>query len=158
MPAFGATLSTDEIDALAGFLVSPRGGNIFTENCSDCHDSGDLAAISPFDLQIALNEGTAYPAHADLDIPDWNEVVVGQDRTALLNFLLAPDGQRLYTLYCAECHGPSLVWEGVHTYRYVARATTPGTFVVPPAKAEEMYTPEVYEPAHPLSPTATRLL
>jgi mono/diheme cytochrome c family protein len=112
MPAFGATLSTDEIDALAGFLVSPRGGNIFTENCSDCHDSGDLAAISPFDLQIALNEGTAYPAHADLDIPDWNEVVVGQDRTALLNFLLAPDGQRLYTLYCAECHGPSLVWEG----------------------------------------------
>jgi len=26
----------------------------------------------------------------------------------------------------------------------VARATTPGTFVVPPAKAEEMYSPEVF--------------
>jgi len=38
----------------------------------------------------------------------------------------------------------SLVWEGVHPYSYVARATTPGTFVVPPAKAEEMYHPETF--------------
>jgi hypothetical protein len=33
---------------------------------------------------------------------------------------------------------------GMHTYRYVARATTPGTSVVPPAKAEEMYHPETF--------------
>ena len=38
----------------------------------------------------------------------------------------------------------SLLWEGVYTYSYVARATTPGQFVVPPAKAEEMYAPEVF--------------
>jgi alpha-2-macroglobulin len=38
----------------------------------------------------------------------------------------------------------SIVWEGVHNYTYVARATTPGVFVVPPAKAEEMYHPETY--------------
>jgi hypothetical protein len=38
----------------------------------------------------------------------------------------------------------ALLWEGVHTYRYVARATTPGTFVVPPPKAEEMYAPETF--------------
>jgi uncharacterized protein YfaS (alpha-2-macroglobulin family) len=38
----------------------------------------------------------------------------------------------------------SLLWEGVHTYTYVARATTPGTFVVPPSKAEEMYHPETF--------------
>ncbi len=38
----------------------------------------------------------------------------------------------------------SLLWEGVHTYSYVARATTPGVFVVPPAKAEEMYAPETF--------------
>ena len=37
-----------------------------------------------------------------------------------------------------------LVWEGVHRYEYVARATTPGTFVVPPPKAEEMYMPETF--------------
>jgi uncharacterized protein YfaS (alpha-2-macroglobulin family) len=38
----------------------------------------------------------------------------------------------------------SLLWEGVWDYTYVARATTPGTFVVPPAKAEEMYSPETF--------------
>ncbi|MBT9586392.1 hypothetical protein IV102_23820 [bacterium] len=37
-----------------------------------------------------------------------------------------------------------LLWEGVYTYSYVARATTPGEFVVPPAKAEEMYHPETF--------------
>jgi uncharacterized protein YfaS (alpha-2-macroglobulin family) len=38
----------------------------------------------------------------------------------------------------------ALLWEGVHTYEYVARATTPGNFVVPPTKAEEMYMPETF--------------
>ena len=38
----------------------------------------------------------------------------------------------------------ALLWEGVYKYTYVARATTPGQFVVPPAKAEEMYHPETF--------------
>ncbi len=38
----------------------------------------------------------------------------------------------------------ALLWEGVYNYTYVARATTPGQFVVPPAKAEEMYHPETF--------------
>ncbi|MCW5803709.1 MAG: Ig-like domain-containing protein [Deltaproteobacteria bacterium] len=38
----------------------------------------------------------------------------------------------------------SLLWEGVHAYTYVARATTPGNFIVPPTKAEEMYMPETF--------------
>ena len=36
------------------------------------------------------------------------------------------------------------LYAGVYEYSYVARATTPGEFVVPPAKAEEMYSPEVF--------------
>ena len=38
----------------------------------------------------------------------------------------------------------ALLWEGVYNYSYVARATTPGVFIVPPAKAEEMYHPETF--------------
>ena len=38
----------------------------------------------------------------------------------------------------------SLLWDGVYTYTYVARATTPGVFIVPPSKAEEMYHPETF--------------
>jgi hypothetical protein len=38
----------------------------------------------------------------------------------------------------------SLLWEGVYNFTYVTRATTPGEFIVPPAKAEEMYHPETF--------------
>jgi uncharacterized protein YfaS (alpha-2-macroglobulin family) len=38
----------------------------------------------------------------------------------------------------------ALLWGGVYNYSYVIRATTPGLFVVPPAKAEEMYHPETF--------------
>jgi len=38
----------------------------------------------------------------------------------------------------------TLLWAGVYNYSYVARATTPGLFLVPPAKAEEMYHPETF--------------
>ncbi len=38
----------------------------------------------------------------------------------------------------------SLLWAGVHEYTYIARATTPGEYVVPPTKAEEMYHPETF--------------
>jgi uncharacterized protein YfaS (alpha-2-macroglobulin family) len=38
----------------------------------------------------------------------------------------------------------SLLYGGVYDYSYVTRATTPGDFVVPPPKAEEMYDPETF--------------
>jgi uncharacterized protein YfaS (alpha-2-macroglobulin family) len=38
----------------------------------------------------------------------------------------------------------SLLREGVYTYSYFARATTPGIFNAPPLKAEEMYAPETF--------------
>ena len=38
----------------------------------------------------------------------------------------------------------NVLWAGTYEYTYIARATTPGTFVVPPAKTEEMYTPETF--------------
>ena len=43
----------------------------------------------------------------------------------------------------AEAFAP-ILYGGVYSYSYVTRATTPGTFVVPPAKAEEMYHPETF--------------
>jgi alpha-2-macroglobulin len=36
------------------------------------------------------------------------------------------------------------LWKGAYTATYLARATTPGTFVRPPAHAEEMYNPAVF--------------
>jgi uncharacterized protein YfaS (alpha-2-macroglobulin family) len=34
--------------------------------------------------------------------------------------------------------------EGTHRFSYTVRATTPGTFIAAPAKAEEMYSPETF--------------
>jgi len=36
----------------------------------------------------------------------------------------------------------SLLWPGVYEWSYIMRATCTGTFIIPPAKAEEMYSPE----------------
>ncbi|KMQ49971.1 hypothetical protein CHISP_3117 [Chitinispirillum alkaliphilum] len=38
----------------------------------------------------------------------------------------------------------SFLWGRDHEYVYYARATTPGDFIVPPAKAEDMYAPEIF--------------
>ncbi|MCL4819425.1 MAG: Ig-like domain-containing protein [Vicinamibacteria bacterium] len=43
----------------------------------------------------------------------------------------------------AEAFATTL-WAGVHEYSYVARATTPGTFLAPNPRAEEMYAPETF--------------
>ena len=40
-------------------------------------------------------------------------------------------------------YSATLLWPGSYTASYVARATTAGTFVKPPAHAEEMYNPAV---------------
>ena len=34
--------------------------------------------------------------------------------------------------------------EGTHEFSYIVRATTAGTFRTAPARAEEMYTPEIF--------------
>ncbi len=41
-------------------------------------------------------------------------------------------------------YSATLLWKGTYTMTYLARATTPGTFIRPPAHAEEMYNPAVY--------------
>jgi alpha-2-macroglobulin len=38
----------------------------------------------------------------------------------------------------------SLLPAGTYDYSYIARATTPGTFVTPPTRAEEIYAPETF--------------
>ncbi|HEX6048131.1 MAG TPA: hypothetical protein VFZ21_02645, partial [Gemmatimonadaceae bacterium] len=41
-------------------------------------------------------------------------------------------------------YSANVLWPGTYTATYIARATTPGTFVRPPAHAEEMYNPAVH--------------
>jgi mono/diheme cytochrome c family protein len=112
MPAWNADLTTDEIDSLAGFILSPAGSQLFTDNCGECHEAPELVAGDPIELKRALDQGPSYEAHIDLEVPVWTEVIDQEQRTALLNFLVAPDGQRLFAINCAPCHGQSVAFSG----------------------------------------------
>jgi mono/diheme cytochrome c family protein len=112
MPAWSADLTTDEVDALAGFILSPVGSEIFFQNCGACHDAPELVAGDPLELKNALAEGRSYQPHAELDIPEWAETLTREQRTALVNFLIAPDGQRLFAINCSPCHGTSIGFSG----------------------------------------------
>lgn len=112
MPAWNADLTTDQIDALAGFILSPQGSRLFTDNCGECHTAPELVASNPQELKTALEQGRSYPPHEDLEIPNWNEALSPEERTSLVNFLIAPDGQRLFQINCAPCHGSSVAFTG----------------------------------------------
>lgn len=115
MPAWGGDLSTDEIDALAGFIVSPKGSALFTQQCGECHQLSVLASGNPAELQRVFNEGSSYPPHATAKIPDWSTTLSQPERNAILNFLAAPDGQRLFAVNCAGCHGKGVAFSGTES-------------------------------------------
>ena len=70
------------------------------------------AVGNPLELQRVFAEGPNYPDHEGADVPDWNEALSTAERNALLNFLAAPDGQRLFTVNCAGCHGQCVAFAG----------------------------------------------
>lgn len=112
MPPWSADLTNDEIDALAGFILSPAGSELFTERCSACHEAPELVAVDPIELKQSIELGLGYPPHSGAVIPDWIVELTREERAALLNFLVAPDGQRLYATNCSSCHGRSVAFAG----------------------------------------------
>jgi cytochrome c5 len=71
MPAWSADLSTDQIDALVGFILSPGGSSIFSRSCSECHELQDLVESDPIELKNALEQGLTYPPHAEFEATTW---------------------------------------------------------------------------------------
>jgi mono/diheme cytochrome c family protein len=112
MPAWGADLTTDQIDALAGFILSPRGSQVFQLQCSKCHAQPVIASGNPLEIKRALDQGPEYQAHANQGVPRWSEVMTAAEMTALMNFLAAPDGERLFAINCASCHGNAVAFSG----------------------------------------------
>jgi len=112
MPSWSADLTSDQIDALAGFILSPGGSKLFVQNCGTCHEAPELVAGDPLKLKGVIEEGKNNPAHANVDVPQWNEVLSPEELTALLNFLVAPDGQRLFATNCSACHGSAVAFTG----------------------------------------------
>lgn len=115
MPAWGGDLSTDEIDALAGFITSPKGSALYTQYCGECHKSIVQASGNPQELQRVFEEGPNYPPHQNQNVPNWKETLTDAERNAVLNFLAAPDGQRLFEINCSGCHGFGVTFSGTES-------------------------------------------
>lgn len=115
MPAWGGDLSTDEIDALAGFITSQKGSAIYTAQCGKCHAVTVFASGNLQELQLVLEQGPNYAAHKNQNVPDWNSVLSSDERNSLLNFLAAPDGQRLFEINCSSCHGVGVAYSGTES-------------------------------------------
>jgi mono/diheme cytochrome c family protein len=115
MPAWSADLTGDQIDALVGFILSPGGSELFTQNCAQCHEVTALVSSDPIKLKDALQQGKDFPPHQSVEIPDWSTALDAQAQTSLLNFLVAPDGQRLFSVYCSACHGSAVAFSGDET-------------------------------------------
>jgi mono/diheme cytochrome c family protein len=115
MPAWNGDLSSDQIDELAGFILSPGGSQLFIDNCGSCHKVDDLVGGNPIDLKNSIDEGLSYSPHSKLDSADWSTGLSSEEKVTLLNFLIAPDGQRLFTIYCSSCHGQSVAYSGDET-------------------------------------------
>ena len=112
MPAWNGDLSSNQIDELAGFILSPGGSQLFQTNCSGCHKVDDLVGGNPLDLKNSIDQGLDFAPHNKLSAAEWSTNLSADEKTTLLNFLVAPDGQRLFTIYCSPCHGQSVVYSG----------------------------------------------
>ena len=112
MPSWSADLSSDEIDTLVGFILSPNGSALYTKECAGCHKNAVLASGNPVQLQQVFDQGTAFPAHKGLGTRDWKTTLTADQQNALLNFLAAPDGQRLFAINCSGCHGQGVGFAG----------------------------------------------
>ncbi len=112
MPPWNGDLSANQIDELAGFILSPGGSQLFTTNCGACHKVDDLVGGNPLDLKNSIDQGLSFSPHAGLTAADWSTNLTSDEKITLLNFLIAPDGQRLFTIYCSSCHGQSVSYSG----------------------------------------------
>jgi mono/diheme cytochrome c family protein len=112
MPAWNSDLAASEIDALVGFILAPNGYALYVDNCAECHESQSLIEADAIELRRALEEGPDYEPHVELGLPVWSRALSSGDQARLLNFLTAPDGQRLWTQECASCHGQSVAFAG----------------------------------------------
>lgn len=110
MPPWSGDLSNAEIDSLVGFILSPSGSDVFVKNCGDCHEVTELVYSDPELLRQVLDLSTSQENHALA--PFANEPLSIAERSSLANFLVAPDGKRLFINYCSSCHGDAVSTAG----------------------------------------------
>ena len=96
------------------------------------------AGLEPEDLRLATTARRASPEGAESDQADPSDDDVAAGRAVVPTWFRRElrDDRVLFFVEAMPA--------GIHRYRWVARATSIGTFVAPPTRAEAMYAPEVF--------------
>ena len=100
------------------------------------------AGFEAVDARLATTAGSLDVDGADPDAPRWGDEGDDDDRAMGRAFGWSP--------FIREVRDDRVIFyvdhlpAGMYRYRYLARATTLGRFVLPPTRAEEMYQPEVF--------------
>jgi uncharacterized protein YfaS (alpha-2-macroglobulin family) len=104
------------------------------------------AGLEAVDMRLATTAGALSKAKLD-DEPSWDE---GEETDEETDDAFAKGEAYTPSWFIREIRDDRVLFfvdhmaAGMYRYRYLARATTLGSFVLPPTRAEEMYTPEVF--------------
>jgi len=111
MPPWQNTLSSNQIETLANYVVNPSsvpdGQALFKQYCSNCHGDRVPPATSVDQARQIINSGGAHQT-----MPVWGNVLTQAQIDALVNFVINSSqgtsiqrGQTLFAQNCAPCHG-----------------------------------------------------
>ncbi|MCL2822637.1 MAG: hypothetical protein FWD57_01475, partial [Polyangiaceae bacterium] len=147
----------DSVPEMRGDIVSPKGGDLVL---MELHvvasqpssyvviDDPVPAGFEIVDSGLATMGQSSYLRYQYQSDEDFNSALRGSSEYATYSFV---DGKRVQTsTYSREFRDDRALFfvekmaAGMHRYRYLARATSIGSFVMPPTRVESMYQPEVY--------------
>jgi len=115
MPAFGPTLSPDQIAQLATFSDPLFAGGLYLQQCGPCHGAAGEGGVGPSlqtstlseaDSQAIIRDGSlVMPAFGPTLAPEQIEGLVSFVATLVDDSAPPVDGAAVYAERCASCHG-----------------------------------------------------
>jgi len=111
MPAWKGTLSENDLNALAAYVVDPSsypaGETLFGQHCAACH--GDQVPSAP-DRESAAAIISSGGAH--MTMPVWGNILTQEQLDALTQYTFESSkgggtgaGANIFSEYCSACHG-----------------------------------------------------
>jgi mono/diheme cytochrome c family protein len=123
MPAFGPTLSSEEIRTVVSFLgdignADAAGAALYTMQCAPCHGDNREGGVGPPLLNLTLDPLAQMTViiEGSGGMPAFGPTLTAEQLSVLEVFLNAPSsgepdratGEAAYAAYCAGCHGAEL--------------------------------------------------
>ena len=112
MPAFGPTLTDEEVEAISDFTGEFIGAGIYTEQCAPCHGVDGSGDVGPSLLveDLSASEVSEVIANGRSAMPAFGATLTDEHLASVSSFTLdlssnPATGSSIYAVHCALCHG-----------------------------------------------------